>query len=101
MVSRKSRKIAQAEMERIIKFIYNPDLPLEYRLKYITLINRLKMKFKVKPPRYHRLFQCRRCKKPLIPGYNAVFRIRSRPKKAISVKCLECGHVYRYVLRDS
>lgn len=100
MVSKRSRRIAQTEVNRIIKLIYDTDFPLEYRIKYITLIKKLRMKFKVKLPRYYRLFQCRKCKKPLIPGYNAVYRIRSRPKKAISVKCLECGHVYRYVFRD-
>ena len=100
MVSHRARKLAVKEINRLIKLIYREDIPLKYRLKYISLIRRLSMKFKVKPPRYYRLFICRKCKEPLSPGYNAVFRVRSRPKKAVIIKCLECGNTYKYVYEE-
>ena len=100
MTSRKARKIAYKEIERLLRMIYDESIPIEYRYKYILLIRKLSMKCKVKPPRIYRLLICRRCKSPLIPGYNAVVRIRSHPKKSIVVKCLECGNVYRYVYKD-
>jgi RNase P subunit RPR2 len=33
----------------------------------------------------------------LKPGVTAVFRVRTRPKKHLYVKCLRCGHVYRRI----
>jgi len=100
MVTHRARKMALKEINYLFKLVYREDIPIEYRLKYISLIRRLSMKFKVKPPRLFRLFICRKCKSPLIPGYNSVIRVRRRPKKAIIVKCLECGHVYRYIYQD-
>jgi len=100
MVSKRARRLARKEIQNLIKLIGREDIPIEYRLKYIELIRKLSMKFRVKPPRFYRLFICRKCKSPLYPGYNVVYRVRSRPKKAIVVKCLKCGHVYRYVYKS-
>jgi len=97
MVSRRARKVAYREIKRLIKLLSDNDIPYTYRMKYITLIRKLSMKFRVKPPRIYRLYICRRCKKPLLPGVNAIYRLSSRPKKAIYVKCLECGGSYRYI----
>ena len=88
------RRLARRVMDRLIKMFYE-DVPNEYRRRYILLIRRISMKTRVKPPSIYRLFICKGCKKPLIPGENAIYRLYPRPYKHIYIKCLECGHVYR------
>ena len=102
------RKLRLRGKKRIMKEIWylfglamDINTPVELSDRYIDLIRKISMRTKVKLPRYIKLFICRRCKKALKPGVTAVFRVRSRPKKAVAVKCLRCGYVHKYIYKPA
>ena len=95
MPTKKKKYVVNDVYRSTFDLIYS-DIPTDYKALNLKLVRKIYLRTRVKPPRYYKLFYCKKCKKPLIPGYNAVYRVRSRPYKNISVKCLECGHVYRY-----
>ncbi len=94
MVSRRARKVAQRLFKELNYMLYS-DVPREYRIKYLKLLKRISMKTRTRLPAHLKLFYCKKCKEVLLPGVNAVYRVRSRPYKHVAVKCLLCGHVYR------
>jgi len=94
MVSKRARKIAYKLYKDLSYMLYS-DVPREYREKYLRLIRKVSMKTRTRVPPYLKLFYCKKCKEVLLPGVNAVYRVRSRPYKHIAVKCLRCGHLYR------
>ncbi len=62
-----------------------------------SIARRICMKFNIRLPYEKRQLFCKGCKKFIVPGLNALVRVESRPK-AIRIKCLECGHVYRKII---
>jgi len=94
---RVSRRMVVAEIIRLMNLALNPDTPIKFADRYVYLARRFSMKYKVPIPRRYKLFICKGCKRVLKPGVTAVFRVRTRPKKHLYVKCLRCGHVYRRI----
>ncbi len=94
MVSRRARREAVKIYKSISNLIFS-DIPTEYKNSNLRLAKKIHLKTRVKPPKYFKIFYCKKCKSVLLPGVNAIYRLRSRPYKNISIKCLECGHVYR------
>ena len=67
--------------------------------RYVYLALRLASKARIRIPRDLRRKFCRKCYTPLIPGFTARYRIRSRREKHLVVTCLRCGYIRRYPLR--
>ncbi len=93
--SRKRR--VMKEIRYLLKLAVDPNTPVELADEYVELIRKISMRTRTRLPRGVKLFICRKCKRILRPGVTAVFRVRSRPKKAIAVKCLRCGYTHKYV----
>ncbi|HIQ13580.1 MAG TPA: ribonuclease P [Thermoprotei archaeon] len=94
MVSGRARKEAFRLYRELTHLLYS-DIPREYRIRYLILIRKISMKTRTRIPRYLKIFYCKKCKKIILPGVDAVYRVRSRPYKHIAVKCLSCGAIYR------
>jgi len=62
--------------------------------RQIQIARRIAMKYNIRLPYEKRQLVCRGCKKLIIPGLNATVRLGRNPK-AIRIRCLECGHIYR------
>jgi ribonuclease P protein subunit RPR2 len=94
------KKDVSREIVRLIRLALDISTPISYGDRYVSLARKFSMKYKVRIPREYKIYICKGCKGVLKPGVTAVFRLRSRPKKSVYVKCLRCGHVYRRVYRD-
>lgn len=94
MVSGRARKAAYRLYRELTYALYS-DIPREYRIRYLMLIKKISMKTRTRIPRHLKIFYCKNCKKILLPGVDAVYRIRHRPFKHVAVKCLNCGSLYR------
>ena len=93
------RKKVEREIKYLISLALKPSTPIELADRYVDLARRLGMKARVPISRGLKIFICRRCKRVLRPGLTGIYRVRSRPKKSLSVLCLRCGHVHRYVYK--
>ncbi|MFQ6123130.1 MAG: ribonuclease P protein component 4 [Candidatus Heimdallarchaeota archaeon] len=71
-----------------------PDL----KQRYADLARKLTMKSRTRLPRAWRYRICRRCKRVLQPGINCRVRTRGKREKHVSLTCLECGWITRYVI---
>ncbi len=94
MVSRKARKYAYRIYRELTKMLYS-DVPVEYKIEYLKLVRKISLKTRARLPSTLKLFYCKKCKSPLLPGVNAIYRLVSRPYKHIAIICLECGYKYR------
>ncbi|MHA1819208.1 MAG: ribonuclease P protein component 4 [Promethearchaeota archaeon] len=68
----------------------NPDLAN----RYVELARAYSMSAKVKIPIVYKKFICHKCKKLMVPGYSARYRIISKKKRGsyFNITCLNCGH---------
>ena len=97
----------QAARERILdlmdradaKFSEDPALS-QY---YIELARKLAMATKITIPREMKRRICHHCKHWLVPGKNVRYRITHRKNYGsyITVTCLECGHITRYLFKGN
>ena len=88
------------EIIRIMELAFSTnDLNLADR--YVEIARRISMKARVRIPPYLKLFICRGCKRILIPGKTARFRIKQKGgRKMIVISCLRCGHIYRKIIES-
>jgi ribonuclease P protein subunit RPR2 len=65
---------------------------------YVQLARKIAMRYNIRlPPELKRQY-CKKCYKYLKPSINS--RVRTNPKqRAVTVTCLECGHIMRYPYR--
>ncbi|UZE93671.1 MAG: ribonuclease P [Candidatus Pacearchaeota archaeon] len=63
--------------------------------KYVMMVRKLAKRSNISLRKYRRKF-CHKCNAYFVPGKNIKIRIS---KGKVSVKCLECGHYSRYVLK--
>ena len=64
--------------------------------RYVELAGKIGMKCNVRIPKEERLYICRSCSTPLIPGLNCRVRVRGEGGTRTVVTCLECGSMKRY-----
>lgn len=67
--------------------------------KQAMLAKRMSTKFRVRLPYEIRQLYCKKCKRFIVPGVNARVRIGSANVKAVRITCLNCGHVYRKIIK--
>jgi ribonuclease P protein subunit RPR2 len=67
--------------------------------KQAKLAKRISTKFRVRLPYEIRQLYCKKCKLFIIPGKTARVRVGRTNVKAIRITCLNCGHVYRKVIK--
>jgi len=63
------------------------------------LAKRMSTKFRVRLPYEIRQLYCKKCKRFIVPGVNARVRVGRANVKAVRITCLNCGHVYRKIIR--
>ena len=67
--------------------------------RYVELARRIGMKYRVRIPKKWKMFICRGCKKLMIPGVTCRIRIQRRREPHVTLTCLMCGHVKRYLIK--
>lgn len=101
-------KRGREEVKRIarerIEILLNQALSVyrehpELANRYVALARRLSMRYKVRIPKFWRLFICRKCKGLMVPGFSGRVRLRRRREPHIAFTCLKCGGVKRIPLR--
>ncbi len=63
--------------------------------RYGDIARRLSLRARVRIPEEYSWRYCRRCKKLMFPGVNAVVRLRSRRYPHMVIKCLRCRCINR------
>lgn len=92
------RKI-QVEIERILNLALNSHENVALADRYVEIARKLSMKSRIRIPKVYKFFICRGCKRILLPGKTARFRIKKRGRiSMIVVTCLRCKHVYRRIV---
>jgi len=86
-------KIKRIALERI-KYLFelakkNPEMSK----RYLYILWKIKLKARVKLPKYIKRSFCKKCFTLWIPGKTCKIRIR---KKWIILTCLGCGRVYKW-----
>ncbi|MFQ5969037.1 MAG: ribonuclease P protein component 4 [Nitrososphaerales archaeon] len=74
---------------------YNADLAQ----KQAILAKSMSTKFRVRLPYKIRQLYCKKCKRFIVPGVNARIRIGRANVRAVRITCLNCGHVYRKIIK--
>ena len=74
---------------------YNRDLAR----RYVILAFKIAMRARIRMPRYIRWRYCKKCFSPLIPGINAIIRIKPKGEGYVVVHCLDCGHIFRIPIK--
>lgn len=69
---------------------------LDLARRYVKLAWKIGMKCNVRMRREDKVYLCRRCHSPLIPGVNCRVRVRAEAGTKTVVTCLECGSKRRY-----
>ncbi|MEN3006315.1 MAG: ribonuclease P [Candidatus Methanosuratincola petrocarbonis] len=70
--------------------------------RYVELALKISMRTRVRIPRELKRSVCRKCHAYLCPGITSRVRVRASRSPHVSVTCLNCGTVRRYLLeRDS
>ena len=67
--------------------------------KQAMLAKRMSTKFRVRLPYEIRQLYCKKCKRFIVPGVNARVRVGRANVKAVRITCLNCGHVYRKIIK--
>lgn len=68
----------------------------ELACRYIELARKVGMKCNVRIPKEKKLYICKTCNLPLLPGFNCRIRIRSEGGTKTVITCLKCGAIKRY-----
>lgn len=93
------RDLARQRIERLFAFA-NQAVKSDPGLanRYVELALRISMRTRVRIPRELKRSVCRECKAYLYPGITSRVRVRARRSPHVSVTCLNCGAVRRYLL---
>ena len=100
MLKREKKLEKDIALERI-KILINKaneikDKDYDLSKRYIELARKISMRYKVRIPRYLRIF----CKKCLYPYRLDKIRVRVK-KSRIIITCLNCGNIKRYPIKKS
>jgi len=64
--------------------------------RYVELAQRVAMRCGVRLGPERKQFICKRCRSPLVPGFNCRVRVRTERGTHVTVTCLGCGSTKRY-----
>lgn len=67
--------------------------------RYVELARRIGMRYRVRIQKKWKMFICRRCKKLIIPGVTCRIRIQRKREPHVTLTCLMCGHIKRYLIK--
>jgi len=89
-------KITKERIERLFSlakedFKNNPNRSK----KYIELARKIGKRYNVRLTKKQKRSFCKKCNQLLIPSRTSTFDLDSE-KKVITIKCLNCGNIYRY-----
>ncbi|MDI9608848.1 MAG: ribonuclease P [Candidatus Verstraetearchaeota archaeon] len=94
------RDLARQRIERLFS-LANQAVKSDPRLanRYVSIALKISMRTRVRIPRELKRTVCRKCKAFLYPGITSRVRVRTRRSPHVSVTCLNCGTVRRYLLK--
>ena len=93
-----SKRIARNRIQILLRNIgrvFLKDRRLAQR--YIDIVRKLSMKYRVRIPIEYKMRICRHCKSYLWPGVNCRVRIRKDNNLKITVTCFECNRQMRLI----
>lgn len=100
MRNRASTKVIAARaMKVLFRLAKEHNENSELGRRYVELARRYGMRAKVRIPWEYRLILCRKCNRLMIPGVTSRVRLQPRREPHVSVTCLKCGNIRRFVLR--
>lgn len=67
--------------------------------RYVELARKIGMRYRVRIPKKWKMFICRGCKRLMIPGATCRIRIQRKREPHVTLTCLMCGHVKRYLTK--
>ena len=93
---RLQKRIAQERVKTLFlnAINYSSSNP-EVSRQQLEIIKRILLKFNIRLAYPYKIFFCRKCKSPLLPGMDSKIRIVNKPKLHVKILCLKCGNVYR------
>ena len=91
-----ARQRVELLMESALKWA-RKDLNLAK--KQAALARKMAMKYRIRLPFKYRMLFCKGCKTFIVPGINARVRISGSSYRALTITCLECGHIYRKLIK--
>ena len=91
---KKWAEIARERMLILLSLAHDEALShnFERARRYVFLARKIGMKYNVSLPRKFKRNVCKKCCSFLIPGYNAVYRLK---RKKITILCKNCGRRMR------
>ncbi len=97
---REAKKEAAESAEALLKTaIERSHTDLDLAKRQAKASRDLLLKFNVRFGYSMKRFTCHGCKRLIVPGVNARVRLSGEGRKALTVTCLECGHVNRKIIR--
>lgn len=63
------------------------------------LAKRLGTKYRIRMPYELRMNYCKKCKKFIVPGFTARFRLGRSHVKSVRITCQFCNHTYRKIIK--
>ena len=92
------KRAVSHEIEKMMAMALERGGDLDLADRYVELARAVSMKSRVRIPRELKLFICKGCKRALIPGVTARFRVKRSRERHIAITCLRCGHIYRKIV---
>lgn len=68
--------------------------------KQAMLAKKISNKYRIRLPYEIRQLYCKKCKRLIVPRRDARIRIGRSNVKAVRITCLNCGHVYRKIIKQ-
>jgi ribonuclease P protein subunit RPR2 len=97
MRKRELREIAVQRIEKLMSSAVNyARKDLEIAKRHAEIARKIALRLNIRLPYKYKVHFCHGCKSFIVPGINCRVRIRG---KVLRLTCLECGHVYRRILR--
>lgn len=94
---RELKEIAAQRIEKLMdSAVGYARKDFEIAKRHAEIARKIALRLNIRLPYKYKMHFCHGCKRFIIPGVNCRVRIKG---KALRLTCLECGHVYRRILR--
>lgn len=98
----RDKEIKELAMERFRNLLDMASTVLsrdpERARRYVEIALNIAEKVNLRPPSIEKLWICKRCLTPIIPGKTGRVRIRPEHGSKLVITCLECGGIKRIPL---
>jgi len=88
-------KIAKERIEKLLKLAEEQAKHPERSKRQIELARKIGLRYNIRFTKGQKQRFCKKCNQILIPGRTCSVRLDSE-KKLLTIKCLDCGNIYKY-----